>query len=163
MSNEGDYYSYVACYFDDLIVVHTDPDHVFDSIKGKIFTIQEKFSAEYFLGRNFERVKDTKSDNKIITWISKTYVKPIVDNLKNKFGLEPNNKYTATPPNYNPQLDITDLYNHANKDQYWQCINYLQSTVALGRIDTMYANFVLYQFILAPHKYHFDKTQYLCS
>ena len=41
MRNKGDYYSCVALYCDDPIVVHKDPDHVFDSIIGKGFTIKE--------------------------------------------------------------------------------------------------------------------------
>ena len=41
MRNEGDYYSYVAFYNNDLIVVNKDPYHMFESIRGKGFTIKE--------------------------------------------------------------------------------------------------------------------------
>ena len=42
MHNETNHYAYVACYCDDLVVVHKDPDHVFDYILGKSLTIKEK-------------------------------------------------------------------------------------------------------------------------
>ena len=47
MRNKGDYYSYVACYFGNLIVVHKDPDHIFDSIRVKGFTIKETSALDY--------------------------------------------------------------------------------------------------------------------
>ena len=61
--DEWGYYSYMAYYCDDLIVVHKYPGHVFDSILGKGFTIKETYVPEYFLGGNFERVKEPKYDN----------------------------------------------------------------------------------------------------
>ena len=45
MRYEGDYYEYMACYHNELIVMHKDPYHVFDSIQGKRFTIKETSST----------------------------------------------------------------------------------------------------------------------
>ena len=56
MRNEGYYYSYAVCYCGDMIVMHKDPDNLFDSIIGKGFTIKEISALEYFLGRYFKRV-----------------------------------------------------------------------------------------------------------
>ena len=39
--NKGDYYSYVSRYCNDMIVVYKDPEHVFDFIRGKRFTIKD--------------------------------------------------------------------------------------------------------------------------
>ena len=57
----------MACYCDDLIVVHKDPDNVFESIRGKGFTIKETLAPEYSLGGYFERVKECKTKNEILT------------------------------------------------------------------------------------------------
>ena len=46
MRNEGEYYYYVTCYCADLIVVHKNPDNVFESIRGKGFTIKETYYTE---------------------------------------------------------------------------------------------------------------------
>ena len=86
MRNKGDYYSYVACYWDDPIIVHKDPDHLFDSTRGKGLTIKEKSDKDYFLGRYLERVKEPNTNNNILTWVYKTYVKHMMDNLKNTLG-----------------------------------------------------------------------------
>ena len=67
MCNEGYYYSYVDCYCDDLIVLYKAPGHVFDSIRGKGITIKETPAPDYFLGGDFERVKESKTDNAILT------------------------------------------------------------------------------------------------
>ena len=100
MLNEGDYKSYVACYRDNLLIVHKDPYHVFESIIGKGFTIIEKSAPDYFLGGYFEHVKEPKTDKKILKWVSKIYVKQMMDNFNNTFGFEPSKKNSATPPDY---------------------------------------------------------------
>ena len=46
MSNEGNYYAYMACYWDDLIFIHKDPDNVFYSIQVKEFTIKKTSDTE---------------------------------------------------------------------------------------------------------------------
>ena len=67
MCNEGDYYFYVDLLYDDLIVVHTYPDNVFDSIRGNSVNIKETSDPEYFLGGDFECVKEPKTENEILT------------------------------------------------------------------------------------------------
>ena len=74
------------------------PDHVFDSIWGKGFTIKETSAPEYFLGRNLEYVKEPKIDDKILTWASKTQANRMMDNFKNNFRFEPSNQHTAMSP-----------------------------------------------------------------
>ena len=59
--NKGDYYSYESCYCDDLIVVQKDPDHLFDSIRKKRFTIKEMLDPYYFLEGDSDHVKDPKT------------------------------------------------------------------------------------------------------
>ena len=85
--NEGDYFSYVAWYCDDLIIVHKEPDHVFDYIGGNGFTIKETSDTDEFLGGYFERVKEPKTNNEFLTWGSKTYVKRTMENFKNTFNI----------------------------------------------------------------------------
>ena len=71
MHNEGYYYSYVACYCYDMIVVHNNPDNLFDSIRVKGFIIKQTSYPDYFLGGYFELVKDPKINNEIMIWASK--------------------------------------------------------------------------------------------
>ena len=98
MRDEGNYYLYMVCYCDDMIVVHKYPDHVFDSILGKGFTIKEISYPEYFLGRYFECVKEPNSNNEILTSGSKTYVKRTMKNFKNNFAYDPYKKHYSMPP-----------------------------------------------------------------
>ena len=159
MCDEGYYYSYVACYCDDLAVVHKDPDNVFDSIRGKSFTIKEKYATEYFLGGDFDCVKEPKSRSNILTSVSKTYAKLMMDNFNINFGFIPSKQHTDMPPNYKPDIDITDLYNDADKARYCQCIGDMQWDLSLGRINIMYATDVLSRFRPTPYKGHLAKIQ----
>ena len=121
------------------------PDHVFDSIKGKEFTIKDTSAPYYLLGGYFECVKEPKTDNKILTWVSKTYANLMMDNFKNTFGFEPFNQNSAMPPDYKTELETTELCTDNNNPQCWQCIGDMQWAVALGQIYIMYATIVLLQ------------------
>ena len=109
MHYEGNYYSYVKFYCDDLIVLHKEPVHVFNLIQGEGFTIKETSALEYFLGGYFEHVKDPKSNNEILMWVSKTYVKHMMNNFNNNFVFETSKQNDDMPTNDKTELDITDL------------------------------------------------------
>ena len=99
----------LGIYFDDLIVVKKDPDHLFDLIWGKGFTIKETYAQEYFLGGNFERVKEPKSNNQILAWSTNTCVKRMIDNFKITFIFEPNKQHAAMHDIYKHEIGIADL------------------------------------------------------
>ena len=88
----------MACYCNDLIIVHKYPDHVFESIIGKGFTITETSAPDYFLGGDLERVKETKTDNKILKWVSRTFDKRMMERFKNNLGFEPSKQHATIPP-----------------------------------------------------------------
>ena len=79
--------------------MNKDSDHVFESIWGKVFTIKDKYAPGYFLDSDFERVKEPKSDNNILTWGFKTSVNQIMYNFKNTFRFEPSKKHSDMPLN----------------------------------------------------------------
>ena len=123
---------------------------MFDSIIGKGFTNKETPSPDYFLGGYFERVKEPNTDNEILTWVSKTYVKNMMENFKNTYVFDPPKQHSAMPPEYKTEIDTTELCNDAKKAQYWQCIGETKWAVALVRIDVMYAIFVISRYYPAP-------------
>ena len=88
----------MACYCNYLIVVHKEPDRLFDSIREKCFTIKETSAPEYFLEGDFESAKEPNTDNDILAWGYKTYVKCMMDNSKNTFIFEPSKQYSAMLP-----------------------------------------------------------------
>ena len=92
----------MTCYLYYLIIVHKDPDHLFDSIRGKGLTIKETSAPDYFLGVDFEHVKELKINNNILKLGSKTYLKHMMNNCKNTLGSEPSRKHAVIPPDYNP-------------------------------------------------------------
>ena len=103
-----------------MIFVRKYPDNVFESIRGKGFTIKDTLDPYYFLGGYFERVKEPKTNNKIMTWGSNTYVKCMMDNFKNTFGFDTSQQHSDMPPEYKPGLDTTELFTGTEKSQYWQ-------------------------------------------
>ena len=161
MRSERDYYYYVDCYCDGMIVMHKEPNHVFYSIRGKGFTIKETSSTDYFIGGDFERVKEPNTNSNILTWGYKTYFKRMMDNFKNTFGFEPSKKHAAMTPDFKPELETTELCNNTEKAQYWKCISEMQWAVALGRKDMMYANIVLSRCLPASHKVHLNNINHV--
>ena len=87
----------------------------------------------------------------------------MMDNSKNTFGFESYKQHSAMPPNYKPDIDISDICNDANKSQYWQCIVVMKWSVALGRINIICATVVIYKYRLALHKVHIQKIQHIYS
>ena len=140
----------MECYFDDLIVVHKYPNYLFESILRKRFTIKETSDLEYFLGGDFEHIKEPKSNNEILMWVQNTYAKRMMDNLKNSFDFDPSKQNSVMSPNYNSDIDITDLLNDAKKAQHCKCVGEIQWALALGRIDIIYAIVVLSWYRPAP-------------
>ena len=138
--------------------MHKYPDHVFDFIQVKGFTIKETYSPEYFLCDDFKSVKDPKSNNYILILGSKTYDKCMMDNFKNSFSFEPSKQHADMPPNYKPDLKITDIYNDANNAKYWQCIGELQWSVALCCINIIHDTIVLSWFCYVLCKGHLAKV-----
>ena len=53
----------------------------------------------------------------ILTWGSNNYVKYMIYNFKNTLGFDPSKKHSAIPPNYKPEVYITDLCNDTEKAQ----------------------------------------------
>ena len=98
--------------------MHKYPDHLFDSIRGKGFTIKETLDLDYFLGGYFKRVKNPKTNNNILIWGSKTHVKQTMGNFNNTFGFEPSRQHYVMIPYYNPELYITELCTNTYKAQY---------------------------------------------
>ena len=83
--------------------MYKDPEHLFHSIRGKGFTIKEKSAPDYFLGGDFKPIREPKTHNKILTLGSKTYVKSMMDNFNNTFGVDISKQHGAMPPEYKPK------------------------------------------------------------
>ena len=64
-------------------------------------------------------------------------------------------------PDYDPEIDTTDLCYDAEKDKYWQCISEMKWVINLGRIDIMYATIVISQYCPDHCKGHLSKIQHL--
>ena len=148
--NIGYYYFYVSSYWNDMIFLNKYPDHLYDSIRGKGFTIKEIPDLDYFLGGYFKRIKERKTNNKIRKWGSKTYVKRMMGNFKNTLGFYLSKQHTAMYPNYKPQLDTTQLWTATEKVQHWQWIGEVKWAVALGQKYIMYDTVVLSRYPLPP-------------
>ena len=43
----------------------------------------------------------------------------MMDKFKNTFGFDPSNQHAAMPPEYNPELETTELCTDTEKAQYW--------------------------------------------
>ena len=85
----------------------------------------------------------------------------MMNNFNNTFSFDPSKQHSDMPPNYKPELDITDICNNDEKAQYYQLISDMQWALALGRINIMYANVALSRYHPALQKCHLAKIQHL--
>ena len=91
---------------------------MFYLIRVNKFTIKEISDPGYLIYGKFKRIKELKYNNEILTWVSKTYFKRMMENFNNNFGFDLSKQHSDMPPNYKPGMDTTGLCKDAKKYKY---------------------------------------------
>ena len=82
-------------------------------------------------------------------------------NFKNTLGFETSKKHAEMSPDYNPELDTTELWTDTEKVKYWKYISDMKWYIDLGRIYIMYATVFLSWYRPSPHKVHLSNIKHL--
>ena len=99
MKDEGDHYFYICVYFNGLIYAGKKAWEFFEILENLKYKIKGFGPPNYHLGNDFKRVGEPE---RILTGGALTYVKRIMNNYRNKFGVEVTKKEIHAP------LDTSD-------------------------------------------------------
>jgi hypothetical protein len=123
-STDGAKYEYVAVYVEDLALAMDDPKDFLDTLTTNKYWFKLKGSGEisFHLGCNFFRDEDSTLCMKPERYISK-----MVQGYEQMFGCAPTcNEYSPLEKGDHPKLDISDLCDSTETQQYQSLIGPLQ-------------------------------------
>ena len=168
--NGVDYYSYILCYFCDILVVHHNSSPASDSIDQ--FTKLKEGSlgdSDIYLGAKFKKVQIS---NDVWCWsLSQSkYVQEAVQNRQNHLKENYSGKYelfvnapNPFPLGYKPDMDVSPLLWPDKASYYQTIIGVMRWMVKLGCVDISVEVSQLSSFIDMPRKRHMVSTLHIMS
>ena len=166
-TNGEQYYSYILCYVDDVLLIHETPQKLMDMLESKYPLKSDKPGEPMvYLGANIQKLPSMTKGKECWGASAEQYVKEAIANVKQqlkKDGFQFNKK--LSDPNYSPQqpfsaktyrpeIDTSLECNDAQGTYYQNLIGVLRWIVELGRIDIHYEVSVLSQYLVNPRTGH---------
>ena len=156
MKDEGDHYSYICRYVDDLIIAAKNAMEIIEKMKTR-FILKGVGEPKYHLGGDFER--RTEPEN-VLTWGSKTYIDRCLDRYQAMFGELPRkNTHSPLEEGDHPESDTSEMCDKEQITQYQSLMGMLQWTVTLGRMDIMCAVMTMSRYRVAPRIGHLERVK----
>lgn len=157
------YYEILLVYVDDVLLVSHNPDATMDVI-GLAFEIKdgEKGPPKRYLGAETELF--TNCEGKQV-WSMKCdqYVDAAVDIVKDLLKEDgrdlksgPRKHKGPLPPQYKPELDVTDECDAEHTSRFQQLIGILRWAIELGRIDIMVEVAMMSSYQASPREGHLE-------
>ena len=165
-----EYYSYILCYVDDILVIHHNPKKVMDKIH-KYFPLKEGSVGEpdMYLGT---KLKKTRLNNGDYAWAMSPskYVQESVSNcvkhVKEKLGQHfsvPHSAPNPFPIDYSPGEDVTEELGDDEATYFQQVIGVLRWMVEVGRIDINTEVSLLSQHLALPRVGHLQAALHIMA
>ncbi|KAL7526268.1 LOW QUALITY PROTEIN: hypothetical protein ACHAXR_003858, partial [Thalassiosira sp. AJA248-18] len=158
-----EYYSYVLCYVDDVLVVHHDAMSVLNKIDKYLkMKPSSKGDPGMYLG---VKLKYTQTANGVWAWAMSPskYVREAVTNCKKHLAESYDGRYTIpkSAPNpfvyeYDPDLDTSAPCDPDQASYYMSIIGVLRWIVELGRIDINTKVSLLSSYLAHPREGHLE-------
>ena len=163
-TNSEQYYSYILCYVDDVLLIHETPQKLMDMLESKYPFKSDKPGKPtmVYLGANLQKLPSMTKGKECWGASTVQYVKEAIANVKQqlkKDGFQFNKK--LSDPNYSPQqsfsaktyrpeIDTSLECNDTQGTYYQNLIGVLRWIVELGHIDIHYEVSVLSQYLVDP-------------
>ena len=165
-----DYYSYILCYVDDIMVIHHDARPIIDRI-DKFMKLKESSVGypDIYLDSNLKKVH---MDNDVWCWsISRSkYVQEAMRNFQNylKENLSDEYELIANAPNpfllgYVPCVDVSQLLSPDEASYFQTITGVMRLMVELGRIDIAVKVSQLSSFLAMPRQGHLVNALHIMS
>ena len=160
--NGFQYWEYMLCYVDDLLVISHHPETTMDGIKAN-FTIKDnKISEpEFYLGGTITKMVNSDAEE-CFAMDSDKYCNSAVKNVEevlNRKGLRlPNKCKTPFRSGYKPEMDDTAELKADGLQWYQELIGQLRWAVELGRVDILLEVSLLSQHLALPREGHLEQV-----
>ena len=153
----AEYYEYLVCYVDDLIIVSHKAKEVIQEVRDCGYDLKGGTAPETFLGATIGR--HTFQDG-TSTWYqsAEEYLKNAIKTVEAKLGkpLQPGKISTPLEPTYHPEVDTTPLLDDDRANYYQSMIGILLWASELGRIDITQEVGLMARFGALPREGHYD-------
>lgn len=166
----NEYYSYIACFVDDILCIHKDPNLYLDHI-GRDFRLKTPpgFPTMY-LGGDISKydVPQEGSECVLSCWAmsADSHIKKALEVVKvimNKEGVKfRSSKRSSSHPfsnqTYRPELDVTEYCDKEQIALYQSLVGILRWLCELGRIDILTETSLLSHYLVSPRKGHLHQA-----
>ena len=165
-----EYYSYILCYVDDIMVIHHDAMPVLMKI-DKYFKLKPSSigDPDMYLGAKL-KVHPNGNGTDAWTLSSSKYVQEACGNCEKHIATHFNGKYKwyAAAPNpfklnYEPELDTSDECDPEEASYFGSLIGVMRWIVELGRVDIHTEVSILSSFLAMPRTGHLDAAIHIMS
>ena len=161
-SDGFEYYEYVLCYVDDVLVISANPQVTIDGIED-VFKLKggKAEIPEMYLGASLAMV-DTPTGGKCWSISAEKYVKTAVDNVEKKLITEgkrlPTKCVTPTTHKYRPEEDETPELEGEAITYFQELIGILRWAIEIGRIDILLEVSLLSSQLASPREGHLQQV-----
>ena len=120
MRERENYYEYIACYVDDLMIASREPQRIIDALltAPNNFKLKGTGNVTFHLGCDFFR-----DEHQVLCVGPRTYIERMSLQYESMFGTKPKATYNSPlTANDHPELDTTDLLDDCGTHQYQSLI-----------------------------------------
>jgi hypothetical protein len=167
-----EYYSYILCYVDDIMILHHDADSIMARI-GKAFTMKKGSvgDPDLYLGA---RIKPMVLDNGVVAWSmsASKYVQEAYKNCKDFIAkndkFKGKYKVTAKPANpfpttFDADTDVSEPLTPEEASYFQSIIGVLRWMIEIGRVDINVEVSILSSYQAYPREGHLHAAIHLMS
>jgi hypothetical protein len=164
------YYSYILCYVDDIMVIHENPMPILQSINGFMKLKPDSIGEpDIYLGA---KLKQVELDNDVFCWSlsPSKYVQEAVKNCENHINGNYEGRYEMKKlaPNpfalgCDPDMDTTPELPPNEASYYQSIIGVMRWMVELGRIDIATEVSQLSSYLAMPRRGHMEAALHIMS
>ena len=159
-----EYYEYILCYVDDLLVISHDAEKVLKSVQDTFKFKDDKIDKpDVYLGARLDKM----SVNGFEGWTmsSEKYVKAAIENIEQMLA-ESNQRLpikcrTPLSSGYRPELDTSPELKTEGLQRYQELIGILHWAVELGRVDILLETSLMSTHLALPRWGHLEQLHHI--
>ena len=165
-SNGEKYYSYILCFVDDLLCIHTDPNSILGTLKGFYKMKHDPDMPKMYLGSDISTYNHETGT--CYAMGSDSYVKEAVRVVKQQMtedGVKFLSKKTPQQPftslSYRAELDLSEECTLDQASCFQNLIGVLRWIIELGRVDILTEVSMLSRYLASPRTGHLHQALHL--
>ena len=168
----NEFYSYILCYVDDVLVLHKDPDKYLNMVNRDFRLKNPPEAPTMYLGADISKYEIPASiDNQELSrtaWAmsADSHIKKALQMVEERlakegFGFKTSKKVSQQPFStqaYRPELDVSEYCNDDQTQFYQSLIGVLRWLTEIGRIDILTETSMLSSYLAMPRTGHLQQA-----